>query len=272
MKHTMTMPEFSDVLFEVSSETRFLILEELRTQKAGITHISKALDISQAEASRHFRRLSQIGIINKEPDGLYAVTMFGELIYRLLKPFGFVSKHFDYFNSHDLSRVPIQFISRIHELEQSRSSYTNRANIMGVQENISRVGNNAEQYVNIIFDEAMTKYITYNNPAQSGSDSFNPTSKPNIRFRASFNPDDIPTDMLSKYVELIQKEDREYRAHSDLGVVLHSSEKEVSILTFPLSNGEYDYLGFEATDIDSLTWCNDLFEYYWEKSSPVYFY
>ena len=69
---------------------------------------------------------------------------------------------------------------------------------------------------------------------------------------------------------LIHTEDREYRTHSELSVVLHSSEKEISILTFPLSTGEYDYLGFEATDLDSLTWYKDLFDYYWTKSSPVY--
>jgi len=271
----MTMPEFYDVLFEVSSETRHKIIVELKAQKAGITHISKTLEISQAEASRHFRRLSQIGIIEKDPDGLYSVTLFGDLILRLLKPFGFVSEHYEYFQTHNLSETPQQFISRMHELEQSKANYTSRANIMGVQENISRVGNSAEEYVNIIFDEDMTEYIMHNDPEQSASSSFTPTSKPNIKFRAilpeSFNPDDIPGKLRYKYIELIQTEDREYRKYPNPGVVLHSSEKEISILSFPLPSWEFDYLGFEATDEASIKWSKDLFDYYWAKSSPVYF-
>jgi len=270
----MTMPEFYDVLFEVSSETRYKIIVELKAQKAGITHISKALEISQAEASRHFRRLSQIGIIEKDPDGLYAVTLFGDLVLRLLNPFGFISEHYEYFQTHNLSKIPLQFISRMHELDKGRGNYRSRANIMGVQENISRVGNSAEEYVNIIFDEAMTEYIMHNDPEQSASGSFNPTSKPNIKFRVilpeSFNPDDISEKLRSKYVELIQTEDREYRKHPNPGVVLHSSEKEISILSFPLPNWEFDYLGFEATDEASLKWTKDLFDYYWAKSSPVH--
>ena len=72
-------------------------------------------------------------------------------------------------------------------------------------------------------------------------------------------------------VELIQTEDREYRKHPNPGVVLHSSEKEVSILSFPLTSGEFDYLGFEAIDEVSIKWSGDLFDYYWAKSSPVHF-
>ena len=271
----MTMSEFYDVLYEVSSETRHMILKELRKEKAGITHLSKALGISQAEASRHFRRLAQIGVIEKDPDGLYAVTLYGDLIYRLLEPFSFVSEHYDYFKTHDVSMVPHHFISRMHELERSKANYANRANIMGVQENISRVGSEAEDYVNIIQDEAMTEYIMYNNPESGGSKFFQPTSKPNIRFRVilpdGFDPKNMPDIMRSRYIELIKTENREYRTHPELGVALHSSEKEMPILAFPLSDGNYDYLGFEATDSSSLMWSRDLFDYYWEKASPVYF-
>ena len=47
------------------------------------------------------------------------------------------------------------------------------------------------------------------------------------------------------------------------------SEKEASIISFPDENGLFDYLGFEANDVNSLKWCKELFEYYWERAKPV---
>jgi predicted transcriptional regulator len=275
MTHTMTMPEFYDVLFEVSSETRYKIMTELRTQNVGITHISNSLSISQAEASRHFRRLTQTGIIEKDPKGLYRITNFGDMIFRLLKPFSFVSKHYDYFRNRDLSSLPHQFISRLYELEKSEANYQSRANIFRLQEKITRVGPEAEEYVNVILDEEMTNFTMYNLPNPKSVQNFTPTSKPNVHFRAilpsSFDPDKIPEPLRSKYVELVNNESREYRSCSDLSVILHSSEKEMPVLSFLSSDGEYDYLGFEATDEDSIKWNKDLFEYYWRKAYPISF-
>ncbi len=37
------------------------------------------------------------------------------------------------------------------------------------------------------------------------------------------------------------------------------------VLAFPTSDGQFDYKGFTATDNSSLTWCMDLFHYYWDQ-------
>ncbi len=38
------------------------------------------------------------------------------------------------------------------------------------------------------------------------------------------------------------------------------------MVTFPLSDGRFDYLGFAVTDEKSHKWCRDLFQFHWERA------
>jgi hypothetical protein len=38
------------------------------------------------------------------------------------------------------------------------------------------------------------------------------------------------------------------------------------IISFPTTDGQYDYRGFTATDVSSLEWCGKLFEHYWDEA------
>ena len=76
----MVMVNLDDMLFEVSSEIRLRILKSLINVPATLTDISNLLDVSMTEASRHFNRLSQIGLIKKNPDRDYNITILGKTI------------------------------------------------------------------------------------------------------------------------------------------------------------------------------------------------
>ena len=58
------------------------------------------------------------------------------------------------------------------------------------------------------------------------------------------------------------------RLLNEADLVLYMSEKEVSIVTFPMTDGKYDFYGFASTDGRTLEWCRDLFEYYGERAEP----
>jgi predicted transcriptional regulator len=45
-----------------------------------------------------------------------------------------------------------------------------------------------------------------------------------------------------------------------------ASEKEVAILSFPTLDDNYDYLGFTSKNDSALSWCSDLFIYYWDRA------
>jgi len=46
------------------------------------------------------------------------------------------------------------------------------------------------------------------------------------------------------------------------------SEREVALVSFPLSDGGFDYIGFSTKDKFTHKWCEDLFKYYWDRAIP----
>ena len=57
------MFDLYDMLFEVSNDVRHEILMHLRDGPSTVTNVSQKLSISLTEASRHFNRLSQAGLV-----------------------------------------------------------------------------------------------------------------------------------------------------------------------------------------------------------------
>jgi predicted transcriptional regulator len=91
-------------------------MSEIQKQRLKLSHISKRLDMTVTEASRHLQRLSEAKLVEKDVEGLYKLTPFGELTLSLLPSFDFISKHRDYFTTHTISHLPHEFINRIGDL------------------------------------------------------------------------------------------------------------------------------------------------------------
>jgi predicted transcriptional regulator len=68
------METLCGLLFELSSTERLNILLELQGKEHKLSQLSKDLDLTVSETSRHFQRLSEVGLVQKESDGLYKVT------------------------------------------------------------------------------------------------------------------------------------------------------------------------------------------------------
>jgi len=90
---------------------------EIQKQRLKLSKIAKNLDMTITEASRHLQRLSKAKLVEKDVEGLYKLTLFGELALSLLSGFDFISKHRDYFVTHSLSNLPSEFINRIGDLK-----------------------------------------------------------------------------------------------------------------------------------------------------------
>ena len=56
--------------------------------------------------------------------------------------------------------------------------------------------------------------------------------------------------------------------HEDVKAFMVMSEKEVALLSFPKSDGKFDYTGFSSKDKDMLNWCRDFFLSHWENRLP----
>ena len=85
------MESLCDLFFELSNEERlriFLLLDE-KTLK--MTHISRELDLTVQETSRHLSRLSDKMLIRKNVEGFHSLTSYGEQIFGLIPGFKFFS-------------------------------------------------------------------------------------------------------------------------------------------------------------------------------------
>lgn len=100
------MERLCDLLFEISNEDRLRILILLCGGPTNVTGLSKELGVTTQEASRHLSRLGDIGLTEKDSEGLHHITPYGELTLSQIRDLRFTSKHREYFSTHDLSRLP----------------------------------------------------------------------------------------------------------------------------------------------------------------------
>ena len=265
------MVNLDDMLFEVSSEIRNEILVLLRNSPATVTGISKELDISMTEASRHINRLAQVGLIQKQPEGEYKITVLGRTVLVQLGPLEFITRHSEYFDSHDATGIPSQFLNRIHELDNATPTYTSRANIMKTVEKLGRSIEEAEEHYECIFDESAMELVIYADPDPESEEHTRSKILSGLNCRVllpdAVDYDRIHPDSMKEFEALHLYENFEFRL-LDAPVFLQMNEKNVVLLAFPDTDDSIDYLGFEATDERSLAWCQDLFEHYWRLSKP----
>ena len=257
------MKAFFGVLFEISNEDRYRILIELTELSRNVTQISKKLDLSLTETSRHLSRLGDIGLTKKSADGLYSLTSYSKIILRLIPAVDFITRQKDYFLDHTLAWIPQEFIGRIGEL----------SDVKYIQDQILTVGRieammrEAEEYIWIIHDQYLMSGYTLGAKAL----------RKGVKIRC-IDPKSIRS--TQEFCSEVSRDDREILDSAlssglcDLGtldpidVFLYLSEKEVAIIGFPTLEGKFDYLGFYSREDNARKWCKDVFEYYWKKITP----
>jgi predicted transcriptional regulator len=246
-----------DLFFEFSNEDRLKILYKLNEAPLTVTNVSKELDITTQEASRHISRLSDIGLTYKDPDGLHHLTPMGELSLHQLKGFRFISENRDYFRSHSVGGLPYEYISRIGELEGSHYS----DDVMVTIHNIDLMVREAQRYVNRLTDRyIITAIPTWEKTMQRG-----------VEFRLleprGFTP---PPDFDNGPILSQALRTGQFKNHviDEVKIFLAFSETKVAAICFPGVDGKMDYRGFSSNDEKALRWVQGIFDYYWSRSSP----
>lgn len=103
--------ERGDKIFELQSEYRRAILEFITDSPKRHGEISRELDISPAETTRHLARLVVSDYIEKRPDSTYTISKYGRLLYDQLLNMNYVIDNWDYFEKSELSVIPKEFLS-----------------------------------------------------------------------------------------------------------------------------------------------------------------
>ena len=250
---------FHDFLFEISNEIRYEILVSLREKAKRITDITREMDLKTPEARRHVSRLSEVGLIQRNIEGFYHITPYGEGMLILLKEFDFMTRHRDYFQSHKLTTIPTAFLKQIGELGESRK-IENAMDFLRHTENLLKESN---EYIWMLVDKFPMNSLTTIVEAIERGVQFR-IIEPRERI---LNPDieSMTSDETQALSRTRQTPLVDQRMVNDVNIYLFLSDNR-GVIAFPTSDGQYDYRGFTATDCSSLNWCRELFEYYWAEA------
>jgi predicted transcriptional regulator len=239
-----------ELLYELSGTSRLNILRELNTKNLTMTGLAGKLNLTTTEASRQLQRLSDTLLVRKQPDGMYSMTNYGRLVLHLCSPIDFVSRHREYFLTHDVWGLPPLFITRFSELSGSTL-------MMDMLENINtsfRIVREAREYIwmggieqPINFDSILVEQVPKG-------------VKGKFLFLERFLPKKPLAPELAQGIE--------YRIVDSFPVTFLMTEKG-AVVAFPQIGGKADYAAFIGNDPVFLNWCRDFFLYFWEKGRRV---
>jgi len=242
------MGDLSSLLFELSSDERMTILKNLHKEELKLSHIAKRQDITVPEASRHLQRLSEAQLIQKDSEGLYHLTSYGELALRQLSGLDFILGNRQYFLEHDTSHLPYKFISRIGELTLGSLN----KDVLACIASAELVLKQAEEYCWSLTDQVIA----------SSSTIIEEKIKSGIKFRTI-----LPEKLVSPPgYNPAQGVERRTLPKIELRVLV--TEKE-AMFGLPFLNGQMDYAQFMSKDSKFYKWCEDLYLFYWEKAKPI---
>jgi predicted transcriptional regulator len=242
------MGDLSGLLFELSSDERMTILENLHKEELKLSHIAQRQDITLPEASRHLQRLSEAQLIQRDSGGFYNLTSYGELVLRQLSGLDFLLGNRQYFLEHDIYHLPYKLVSRIGELSLGSLNKDALACIAYAELALQQT----EVYSWSLTDQVIA----------SSSTIIEEKIKAGIKIR-SILPEKlvVPPGYNPPYGV-------ERRTLPKIDVRVMVTEKE-AMLGLPFLSGQMDYAQIISKDPKFCEWCRDLYLVYWEKAKPI---
>jgi predicted transcriptional regulator len=252
------LEHLAELLFILASVDRLTLISEIAIEKRRLNQLSAKLSATPQETSKHLMRLRNAKLIEKDSDGFFGLTAFGKIIVNLLPSIRFLAQNREYFLSHDISSLPPEFIERIGELQES--GYAGR--VGSILAHTQQVVKEAEKYIWLLADHPLggEEYIAGSGKLESSG---------TVTWRII-----IPADSSIDWTKLrasagTHKGRIEYHLIEDpndikAGIALN---EKISGLTFPDTTGKLDFnSGFGSNNPIFRMWCQDLFEFHWNKA------
>lgn len=237
------------LFFELASENRLRILQEIQTKNLKMNEIARKIDLTATEAFRQLQRLSNAMLVQKQPDGTFILTGHGKLVLQLTSSYEFVSKNRDYFLTHDVWNIPTPFINRLGELSNAQL-------LLDAMDNINqgeKMFIAAEEYAWGIAEGRIPELM---NPIMAEKVRKGLKIKMIIEEKLL---DKIPPTSISNV---------EIRGIKEIPAIMASTENAAT-MCFRFNNGRLDYGGFYGRDPTFLNWAKDLFKYYWQNAKRM---
>jgi predicted transcriptional regulator len=247
----------AELLFILASIDRLTLLSEIAIEKRRLSQLTTKLSATPQETSKHLVRLRDAKLIEKDSDGLFSLTSFGKVIVNLVPSFRFLTQNIEYFLSHDISSLPLEFIERLGELQEGEHT----DNVGSVIAHLQQVVESAEEYIWLMADHRLgnQEFVTKSGKLETNS---------KITWRVI-----LPASSNINWTEVrrtagIHKGRIEYHLiedPNDIKTGIAMNEK-IAGVTFLGAMGKLDFNGgFRSDNPLFRRWCQDLFVSHWNK-------
>ena len=245
---------------ELASEQRLNILQNVAKNKLNISKLADILDATKPEIHRNVTRLSKAGLIEKNTDGNYGLTVYGSAVLVQIPSMTFFAENQQFFKNHTLGNLDDKFIQRIGALE-------NKKHVKGYVKTLEKwrqIHENAEKYIYNILSE-----VPYSGDIIK---VISKQLKNNLHIRSVFSDKVIIPEERKKIFE--EEDFQKYvkdgileRKMKNVTVVVLVTEKESAVF-FPNHEGTTDLSEmFYGSNAKFREWCYDYFIWCWEKGT-----
>lgn len=240
--------ELAKLFFELASDSRLSILNELQSETLKMQEIARRLDVTATEALRQLERLSTALLVVRQPEGTYTITSYGRLVLQLSSPLSFLLKHREYFSTHDVQALSYQFINRLGELSAATL----------IADTMESLNMGQRLFIEMqAFGWGMAEGVV---PELMGPVMDQQLSK-GIKMRFIVPESKLPPCSP----RLANLRDTWFTRNP----TSHSTKRKRALICLRLNDGKMDYSAFYGTDPAFMGWVKDLFTYYWEKGRRV---
>jgi predicted transcriptional regulator len=245
-KKASNLTKLSGLLFELSHPWRLKVLLLIAEKGQRHSYISQKLQISPQETSRHLARLQDAKLIEKDVQGFYKLTGYGEPVLSLLPGFEFIAKMEENLMKLNLD-IPKEFIERIGELKGFERSEGVMMNFREVELSL----NDAEEYMWILSPEILMSTVPIIGKNLEKGLEFRLILPTNVKYPPGFE--------FERYENM--------RFLDEIKISIVMTEKSAGF-SLPAKDGKIDFsIAFGSQDEEFHEWCKDLFLYYWERAA-----
>ena len=248
--------ETSELLFELSHSVRYGIIKALAEEPLKLTKLGELVGANNPEVSRHLDRLKKARLVEKDPDGLYFITSFGNMIMSILPYLSFVTSHPEFFLEHDLSQLPPEFMCRLGELESCEVIEGMIVNVYRLDEiskdSRSRIFTVSNEFVSEIKEEHFAEM----DKALAGG----------LDFKYILQESQLEDKNLMKMAgHFDSTQDKHFRVVPKVPLFCSICDNEMMI-AFLDKKGKVDFsVSFCSSDPEVVRWCEDLLNYLWDR-------
>ncbi len=267
-KHSdIQFSNMEEIFLELASSQRLSIIFMISYRRLKLSALAKSLNLTIQEVHRNTNRLVDAGLIEKNSEGVFFLTTFGNAIIKQLSIFDFLSSNKNYFSDHRIGDIPMKFVQRIGALNGGKLI----SGIVSIIESWKRLYDESSEYIYGILPQIPLELIQSVIPKVK-----NEGVKFNYILPKNAIVPKIRSDLQksSGYADLLKQGIVERKMIDKIEVAVVLNEKQATVM-FPTLKGEADmnYM-FSNNDIKSNNdglfheWCVDFFRYCWYNSKP----